>query len=217
MPNTFLSMSPQLVLLVEDDELLRSSLEQLLQASGYEVKGFSSGRAVLDLLRSGVTPQVDWALVILDVHLAGDSGLEVQKALREMGVGTPFVFISAHQNAQAVNQAWRGGAHSFLFKPFTPEELLQAVKQAIATHDPSGLTSNAAVDRDMLEKFKRLTPRQKEVLRLVARGQSNTQIAAQIGLAPRTVKMHRESMMHRFGFSHVTDLVRFHDACKHLF
>ena len=63
----------------------------------------------------------------------------------------------------------------------------------------------------------RSNPRQKDVLRLVARGLSNTQISAQLGIAARTVKMHRESIMHRFGFTHVTHLVRFHDACKHLF
>lgn len=208
-------MTPKQVLLVEDEALLRSSLAQVLLACGYEVRGFSSGKAVLDLLQSDA-PRADWALVIMDVHLDGDNGLEVQKKMRELGVRIPFIFMSAHQNAHDVNQAWRDGAHNFLFKPFSPDELLEAVGKAIAASTEVQATAGSSSDPDLLEKVKRLTPRQRQVLKWVANGLSNTQIAAHMGLSPRTVKMHRESMMHRFGFTHVADLVRFHDVCRHL-
>lgn len=204
------------VLLVEDEELLRTSLENLLHASGYGVRSFSSGQAFLELLNTDDAPLKNWALVVMDVRLNGDSGLEIHKTVRDLGIQIPFIFMSAHQNAQVVNQAWRDGAHNFLFKPFTPNELLQTIEKAISVAQGRNHHDKTAVDLDIIDKFNRLTPRQKEVLKWVASGLSNTQISAQIGISTRTVKMHREAMMHRFGFTHITDLVRFHDACKSL-
>lgn len=116
-----------------------------------------------------------------------------------------------------MNQAWQDGALNFLFKPFTSDELLDAIARAMAPATPVTMADAAAeIDPQTLEKFERLTPRQREVLQRVAKGQSNTTIAKEMGISARTVKMHRESMMHRLGFTHVTELVRFHDACQAL-
>lgn len=210
-------MNLKSLLLVEDEELLRTSLHKFLVGYGYRVCSHSSGKALLDLLSKETNPDEKWAVVIMDVHLEGHNGVQVQKAVRELGLRIPFVFMSAHQNAQDVNQAWRDGAHDFLFKPFTPDELLQAVERAMAANTAVHAISSPAIAQETLDKFNRLTPRQKEVLQLVATGLSNTQISERLRISARTVKMHRESMMHRFGFTHVTDLVRFHDACKGLF
>ena len=212
-------MKSSKILLVEDDALLCTSLEQLLKASGYQVECFQNTSSVLHFLSNNGGSDLGKTLLLIDVHLGGESGIDVQKAVRSQRLPLPCVFMSAHQNAKEVNQAWLDGALNFLFKPFTPKELLIAIEKAFDTHrlEMTGTKSQPSTPEEVLQKFSRLTPRQKEVLQLVAVGLSNTVIAARLGISARTVKMHRESMMHRFGFAHVADLVRFHDACKHLF
>lgn len=205
------------ILLLEDDTSLCGSLVQLLTLSGYQVSSFATGSELLGYLQSPQVANEGKTLILLDLHLRGESGIEVQKAVRERGIGWPVIFMSAHEDARKVNQAWQDGALNFLFKPFTSAELLEAIADAMTFEIPVLPTSVVDMDSGMPEKFNRLTPRQKEVLQRVARGQSNTVIASEMAISPRTVKMHRESMMHRLGFSHVTELVRFHDACRALF
>ena len=203
--------------LVEDDEPLRSSLERLLTGAGYRVVGYPSAETFLHALKTHAVLDDGSTLVIMDVQLGSASGIQVQKTVRDQGSQLPFIFISAHQDARNVNQAWQDGAHNFLFKPFMPDELLQAVTHALSTAR-SKITEKASptIDAGVLSQFKRLTPRQKEVLKLVASGNSNAEISAKLSISTRTVKMHRASVMHGLGFTHVADLVRFHDACRHL-
>lgn len=209
-------MNPTRILLLEDDASLCVSLTQLLQLSGYQVSSFSVGAALLAHVQSVALVDAGRTLILMDMHLRGESGIDVQKALRELGIGWPVIFMSAHEDARKVNQAWQDGALNFLFKPFTPDELLEAIERVMLPASAALPTAAAGIDPQMLEKFGRLTPRQKEVLQRVACGQSNTTIATEMAISARTVKMHRESMMHRLGFTHVTELVRFHDACQAL-
>lgn len=210
------------VLVVEDDAQLRTSMQQLLHICGYAAQSFSSGQALIDFLQHQPSGHWQDSAVVLDVHLDGDNGLEAQSTLRDLGIDVPVVFISALQDARDVNRAWREGASNFLFKPFTPVELLSAVEHAFATRAAAddattALAETPDVDLRTRQMFERLTPRQRQVLQGVASGLSNPQISQQLGISARTVKMHREAMMHRFGFKHVTDLVRFHDACQSWF
>jgi FixJ family two-component response regulator len=203
--------------LVEDDEPLRSSLERLLSGAGYRVVGYPSAATFLHALQTRTVVDDGRTLVIMDVQLGSTSGIQVQRTVRDQGSQLPFVFISAHQDARNVNQAWQDGAHNFLFKPFMPDDLLQVVTQALDTaRSKIKEKTSAAIDAGVLHQFKRLTPRQKEVLKLVASGHSNAEISAQLSISTRTVKMHRASIMHGFGFTHVADLVRFHEACRHM-
>lgn len=210
-------MTPTHIHLVEDDEPLRSSLERLLTGAGYQVVGYPSAEAFLHALDIHSVVDDGSALVIMDVQLGSASGIQVQKTVRAQGSLLPFVFISAHQDARNVNQAWQDGAHNFLFKPFMPDELLQAVSQALDTVRTKITDSTSpGINTKVMSQFKRLTPRQKEVLKWVASGHSNAEISALLSISTRTVKMHRASIMHGLGFTHVADLVRFHDACRHL-
>lgn len=210
-------MNPTRILLLEDDASLCASLAQLLELSGYQVDSFSEGVSLLAHVRAMGQAESGDTLVLMDMHLRGESGIDVQRVLRDLGIRWPVVFMSAHEDARKVNQAWQDGALNFLFKPFTSDELLDAITRAMAPATPVRMADAAAeIDPQTLEKFERLTPRQREVLRRVAKGQSNTTIAKEMGISARTVKMHRESMMHRLGFTHVTELVRFHDACQAL-
>lgn len=212
-------MNSARILLLEDDASLCASLAQLLQLSGYQVDSFSEGAPLLAHVRAMGQADSGNTLILMDMHLRGESGIDVQRALRDLGIRWPVVFMSAHEDARKVNQAWQDGALNFLFKPFTSDELLDAMARAMVPATPvTTLLADAAaeIDPQILERFERLTPRQREVLQRVAKGQSNTTIAREMAISARTVKMHRESMMHRLGFTHVTELVRFHDACQAL-
>lgn len=202
--------------MVEDDESQRALLQEVLTGSGYEVLSFATGSSFLQHIEAHAEGDGVARLVVIDVHLGDECGIEVQRTVRSLGIHLPFVFISGDQNAVNVNQAWRDGALNFVFKPYKVGELLHVLENAFASSVAGKPESSASLSPDLLEKFNRLSPRQKEVLKLVASGLSNTMISAQIGISPRTVKMHRESLMHRLGFNHVTDLVRFNDACKDL-
>lgn len=220
MPNTalqspFASVSRPQVLLVEDDESLMAPLVALLNMSGFAVSTYSCGEFFLS----------DWPLlartdaaqcILMDVHLNGVNGLEVQKTLRRMNCQTPIVFMSGQLDALNVNAAWREGAKAFLFKPFKSIELLQILEDVFATAPLAPQTAADKTDPNLLVQLERLTPRQREVLKWVANGQSNVAISSEMHITARTVKMHRAGIMQRLGLGHVADLVRFYERVKHL-
>ncbi len=210
-------MTARKILLVEDNDLLCASLQKMLMASDFKVQTFSTAQAFVEYVKDHLdTAANNSTLALMDVNLGSESGIAAQQAIRSTAPDLPVVFMSAYQNARDVNQAWRDGALNFLFKPFTPAELMQAIDSAFENSLKKQTAHFSSVDPETLRKFERLTPRQRQVLKLVAQGFSNTSIAEEIGITPRTVKMHRESIMHRFGFTHVADLIRFHDSCRHL-
>lgn len=220
MPNTalqrpFANVSRPRVLLVEDDESLMAPLAALLNMSGFAVSTYPCAEIFLS----------DWPLlaqtdaaqcILMDVHLNGVNGLEVQKTLRLMNCQTPIVFMSGQLDALNVNAAWREGAKAFLFKPFKPIELLQILEDVFATASPARKTAPDHTDPNLLAQLDRLTPRQREVLKWVANGQSNVAISSEMQITARTVKMHRAGIMQRLGLGHVADLVRFYERVKHL-
>lgn len=200
------------VFLVEDDQQLSLSLQRSLIREGHKVLCYATAESLLLTLQTRPELKTNNTVVLMDVNLSGQSGVAAQQSARAIGLKLPFVFISAQQDAQNVNQAWRDGASDFLFKPFTLEELLRAITSACH------LAGNAPreVDPEIQAKLQQLTDRQKQVLVMVAKGQTNFQMAEVMNISPRTVKMHRAAVMHRLGFAHVSDLIRFHDACKTL-
>ena len=208
-------MSMPQVLLVEDDQHLSLSLQRMLIQAGHQVLCHVNAESLLLSLESGQDLYTDDAVVLMDVNLEGQSGVQAQQAVRATGLNLPFVFMSAQQDALNVNQAWRDGASDFLFKPFTTDELLAAIDSAWR-HGGSTAAALKQVTANARARLERLTERQREVLVMVAQGQSNTRIAEVMQISARTVKMHRAAIMHRLGFTHVSDLIRFHDACKPL-
>jgi FixJ family two-component response regulator len=201
------------ILLVEDDPQLRHSLTRLLEASGHEVHAYGSAEGLLGdnvMLTAHAAP----TCVVMDVNLTGMSGVEAQKSLRQVCQDLPIIFISAELNATHVNRAWREGAVDFLFKPFSPEELLAVIDKATQHGFAKSTPEETATAAQIIQK---LTFRQLQVLFGLIEGRSNTQIAGKIGISARTVKMHREALMQRLGLRHLADLVRFYEQHKSLF
>jgi FixJ family two-component response regulator len=196
------------VFIVDDDPSVRKSLGRLLTVSDFKVKTFASAQEFLQSV-SLDTP----ACLILDVRLPGLDGLELQKILTEQGSTLPIVFITGHGDIPMSVRAMKAGAVDFLAKPFSEEDLLNAVKQAI---DKSlQASSQAAGIAHIRQRLALLTPRETEVLRYVVTGQLNKQIAAEMGVAEKTIKVHRGRVMHKLQVKSVADLVRMLERIEH--
>lgn len=196
---------PALVAVVDDDDAARVSLVRLLEVSGFEAQAFDSGSAFLE------APDVSRvACVVTDLQMPGLTGLELQKALAVRGIAVPMVFVTGFGTVATGVQAMREGAVDFLEKPADPAALLDAVERAVARgQEQAARAEQATVLRQRLET---LTGREKQVFEGVVQGLANKQIAAQLGIALKTVKVHRGRVMQKMAAQSVAELVRFAEA-----
>ena len=187
--------------MVDDDPSVLKSLVRLLRSLEFDVETFAS--AELFLARKhydGI------GCIILDVRMPGLSGMDLQEELSHADYSMPIIFISGHGNIPMSVQAMKKGAVDFLTKPFDDEELLQAVKKGIEK-DRKAKAERAEV-HDALTRIEQLTPREHEILRHVITGMLNKQIALELNIAEKTVKIHRGRIMEKLCVSSVADLVR---------
>lgn len=189
------------VFVVDDDAGVRRSLERLLRSGGWNVRAFASAD---EFLQSG-RPEPP-ACLVLDVQMPGQTGLELQDSLHNADIDIPIIFISGHAQVPMAIRAMRGGAINFLPKPFTDGELVQAIEEGMAM-DRERLVRSREIER-IRQHMQRLTPRQREVMGMVIRGMLNKQIARALGIAEKTVKVHRAQMMEVMGVTSVAELVR---------
>lgn len=190
------------VFVVDDDPSVRKSLSRLLRSAGYEVEAFASGE---EFLRR--EPCNEGGCIILDVRMRGLDGMGVQEKLSRQDYAMPVIFITGHGNIPMSVRAMKRGAIDFLQKPFDDGELLRAVEMAIK-QDGEARAEREEADQSM-KQVKRLTPREFEILRHVISGMLNKQIAFKLGIAEKTVKIHRGHIMEKLGAQSVADLVRF--------
>jgi FixJ family two-component response regulator len=189
------------VYVVDDDDSVRKSLARLIRSVGLHVETFPSAQAFLE------APPTDCpSCLILDLRLPGASGLELQTALGAAGRILPIIFISGVATVPASVRAMKGGALDFLQKPFDEAELLDRIRQALSR------SHEARTEHAQLAAIQRrlggLTPRERQVLDLVVTGKLNKQIAAELGAAEKTIKIHRGRVMRKMEAESVADLVR---------
>ena len=190
------------VSIVDDDALVLKSVSRLLQAMGYSVRTYSSGQDFLLEYHTGGAA----GCIVIDLSMPGLNGLELQQALAKKADAPPVVFISGQGDVAASVEAMKAGAVDFLTKPFNDEKLLGAVNAAI---EKDRASREAQAERSGIEtRVASLTPREREVLELVVAGRLNKQIAAALGTAEKTVKVHRASMMRKMQVDSLADLVR---------
>ena len=189
------------VFIVDDDASFLKSVSQLLQVAGYNVLTFDSANRFLNQL----VPEMS-GCVLVDLHMPGMNGLELQEALAKSANPLPVVFLSAHGDIPTTVQAMRRGAEDFLTKLGPKEKLLDAVKRAFARG------ARERKERGRLEelrgRFDALTPRELEVLEHVMRGKPNKQIAGDLGINERTVKLHRTNLTRRLQVQSMAELTR---------
>lgn len=189
------------VLVLDDDRFIRTGLERLLTAHGYRVRLHAEPE---ELFRDGL-PSVP-ACLLLDNQLGdGMTGVQVHGELLRRGWFIPTVFLTAHWNVQLVVNAMRAGADGFLTKPFDPAELVDAV--ALALQRSQAKQQKEFATAEARARVAALTPREREIVRLVVEGLLNKEIADQLDLALITVKVHRGRAMHKLGAGNPAELV----------
>jgi len=193
-----------IVFVVDDDPSMRATLADIMRSVDIEVQAFKSPQ---ELLKSKL-PDAPGCLV-LDVRLPGRSGLDLHRSLVESGIQLPVVFITGHGDVPMSVRAMKAGAVDFLIKPFRDQDLLDAVHVAIERdRSRRQQASRMAV---LQERYRSLNDRERDVMMLVVQGRLNKQIAAELGLAEVTVKVHRSQLMQKMGASSLPELVRMAD------
>ncbi len=195
------SAKEPIVFVIDDDASMRRALTNLFQSVGLAVEVFGSAP---EMLQSKL-PEVASCLV-LDIRLPGLSGLDFQAELAKANIHMPIIFMTGHGDIPMTVRAMKGGAIDFLTKPFRDQDMLDAVVMAIERDRKRREVEKVVVNLQTL--FETLTSREREVLALVATGLMNKQIAAELGLAEITVKIHRGHIMKKMGARSLADLVR---------
>lgn len=189
------------VFVIDDDPSVRRALERQLRTAGFRVETFASAQDYV-----ARAPQAAIACIVTDVRMPGMSGLDLQASLAQAGCALPMVFITGHGDIPTTVRAMKGGAIDFLSKPFAEREILAAVAEAL---ERSRELDRAREDaKGLRARFQALTPREREVLALVAAGLPNKIIADRLGVAEATIKVHRGRVMEKMGAASLPDLVR---------
>jgi FixJ family two-component response regulator len=189
------------VFVIDDDPSVCNSLKRLIQSIGFQVKTFDSAQAFLEQ-----GPGDKAGCLILDVRMPGMSGIELQKQLTNTGRRIPIIFITGHGSIPMSVKAVKAGAVDFIEKPFDDQKLIDAINTALIEDENYRLEQ--AEIKDIQCRADSLTPREREVFSLVVSGMLNKQIAFDLGMSEKTVKVHRARVMRKMKAESLADLVR---------
>jgi FixJ family two-component response regulator len=188
------------VFVIDDDKSVRKSLARLLDAAHYKTEVFNSASEFLSRsTHSGPS------CIVVDVRMPGLNGIDFQEALIKNGREEQLIFITAHGDIPMCAQAMKAGAVDFLPKPFKPSQLMESVERALVRSIEQVLRASERNHARAL--LQRLTPREYEVMELVATGLLNKQVGGELGMAEKTVKTHRAHMMQKLGITSVAELM----------
>ena len=189
------------VFVIDDDPSVRSSLKFLISTVGLQVESFDSAETFLKR-----KPPQTTSCLVLDIRLRGLSGLDFQRELAAKSIRIPIVFITGHGDIPMSVRAMKAGAVEFLTKPFRDQDLLDAIRVALERDRARREQEQEATE--LQQRFGSLTPREQEVISMVASGMLNKQIAGRLGTAENTVKVHRSRAMEKMRAQSLADLVR---------
>ena len=189
------------VFAVDDDPIVLRAIERMLRSHSIAVEGFTSPEAFL------ARPSYDGvACLLLDLKMPRMSGLDVQAAMIAKGISMPIIFLSAQSDVPSTVRAMRGGAIDFLEKPVDEDQLLAALERARL--QSIAMRRQQQLQRETEQRLARLTKREREVCDLVAAGLLNKQIAVELGMSEKTVKVHRGRVTRKLDVDSVAALVR---------
>ena len=200
-----LTVVAPLVFVVDDNPSVRKSLSRLLAAAGYTVEAFASAREFLTRV-----PSEGPCCLVLDVRMPGLTGIELQAALVAAGRRMSIVFVTGHIDVRMSVKAMKGGAVDLLTKPIDRQELLAAIERAV-TKDEKDLSEEIRI-AEIRQRVKTLTVRETQVFALVVTGMLNKQMAFDLGVVEKTIKVHRARVMEKMRAGSMAELVRLADA-----
>ena len=186
----------KLICIVDDDASVRDSLSLVLGLKGYDCRTYESAESFLSSLPNRP------ACIILDLKMPGMSGLELQNRLLSLNTPVQIIFLTAFADVQVMREAFLGNAVDFLEKPFVLEQLLDSINRSF--QNLSAATENIQQN----QKLSLLTPREKEVLDVLALGKSHREIGELLKISPRTVEVHKARVMEKLGIKTLADLLR---------
>lgn len=194
------------VFVVDDDAPVRRALSRLLRSVAHQVEVFPSADGFL----KGVSADPGPACLVVDLRMPGLTGLQLQEEMQRRGLDLPIVFISGHADVTSSVRAMKGGALDFIEKPFSDDQFLGVVTQAL---ERDRRNRAARGERMVLEaRQARLTPRERQVFALVVTGLGNKQIGWELGATEKTIKVHRARVMEKLEAGSLAELVRMSDA-----
>lgn len=195
----------QTVHIVDDEDAIRDSLSFLFASAGIDSVTWTSGEEFLAAL-----PLTYCACVILDVRMHGLSGPEVFERIRAAGCNARVIFLTGHADVPVAVSTLKAGAFDFLEKPFNDNQLVELVRRAFESH--ASEQANSLSRRELNERLSSLSPRERDVMREMIDGQLNKQIADRLGIAMRTVEVHRSRVLAKLGAKNVAELAKFLSA-----
>lgn len=191
--------------IIDDDASLRSALDSLFRSTGLETRLYDSVTAFMHASLVDAP-----GCIVLDVRMPGMNGLDFQQKLEELGVRLPVIMMTGHGDIPMSVRAMKAGAVDFLAKPFRDQEMLEAVATALE-RDEARRAESGKTDA-LKAAYATLSPRERQVMALVAAGKMNKQVAGDLNLSEITVKIHRGSAMRKMGAKTLADLVRMAEA-----
>ena len=199
---------PQTVFIVDDDAAVRDSLSFLMDSMDLPARAFASGQEFLSSYDGGA------GVLVLDVRMPGMSGLELQQELATRDAAKlAIIFISGHGDIPMAVEALKRGAADFLPKPFRDQELLDRIHKALEQNEAE---HEQAVEIDEIERrIATLTPREEEVMAMIADGKANKVVALDLEISQRTVEIHRSRVMEKMGVRSLAHLVRMLDRVRY--
>ena len=195
--------------MIDDDVSVRDGLGALIESVGLSVQAFTSAAEFLNSNPGGVA-----GCVVLDVNMPGMNGLELQREMNVSGIRMPVIFLTGWGDIPMTVQALKAGAVHFLTKPVREDELMDAIRQALEV-DRKSRPERAEIEQ-LRQRFDLLAPRERQVMSLVVSGRLNKQIAFELGISERTIKLYRGQVMRKMGAPSLADLVKQAEKLGHV-
>jgi len=203
-----MNTSEPTVYVVDDDMALRESLEWLLESEGLRAQTFDSAESFMEAYDAE-----DPGCLVLDIRMRGMSGIDLQQRIVREELPLPVIMITGHGTIPMAVRAMQSGVVDFLEKPVPDQVLVQRIREALRLDGQ--MRADHKAHREAKVRLKTLSPREREVMELVVQGRANKQVAAELGIADKTVEVHRKRVMQKMGVRSAVDLVHIVNRAKH--